>query len=74
MCAEVRGPKSHVAKAKSKKAKPKLYDHRPLALGNDNYLRVLQIPKKKVWQDTYMLRFHLRQDIPLNLTSPIPGS
>ncbi|KAM0930754.1 hypothetical protein ACQ4PT_000686 [Festuca glaucescens] len=44
---EVQGPKSHVAKAKSKKAKPKLYDHRPLALGNDNYLRVLQIPKKK---------------------------
>ncbi|CAM0872582.1 unnamed protein product [Alopecurus aequalis] len=44
---EVQGPKSHAAKAKSKKAKPKLYDHRPLALGNDNYLRVLQIPKKK---------------------------
>ncbi|KAE8806087.1 DNA (cytosine-5)-methyltransferase 1 [Hordeum vulgare] len=44
---EVRGPKSHAAKAKSKKSKPKLYDHRPLALGNDNYLRVLQIPKKK---------------------------
>uniref|UniRef100_A0ACD5X0P7 Uncharacterized protein n=1 Tax=Avena sativa TaxID=4498 RepID=A0ACD5X0P7_AVESA len=44
---EVQAPKSHAAKAKSKKAKPKLYDHRPLALGNDNYLRVLQIPKKK---------------------------
>ncbi|KAM3314084.1 hypothetical protein ACQJBY_033133 [Aegilops geniculata] len=44
---EVQGPKSHAAKSKSKKSKPKLYDHRPLALGNDNYLRVLQIPKKK---------------------------
>ncbi|KAF7042152.1 hypothetical protein CFC21_051827 [Triticum aestivum] len=44
---EVQGPKSHAAKAKSKKSKPKLYDHRPLALGHDNYLRVLQIPKKK---------------------------
>ncbi|KQK22267.1 hypothetical protein BRADI_1g66167v3 [Brachypodium distachyon] len=44
---EVRGPKSRAAKSKSRKAKPKLYDHRPFVLDNDNYLRVLQIPKKK---------------------------
>ena len=43
-CTEVLGPKSHAAKD----SKSKLYDHRPLALDNDNYLRVLQIPKKKV--------------------------
>ncbi|KAL6864864.1 hypothetical protein ACP4OV_016015 [Aristida adscensionis] len=30
-----------------KGSKSKLYDHRPRALDNDNYLRVLQIPKKK---------------------------
>ncbi|KAF0927340.1 hypothetical protein E2562_031953 [Oryza meyeriana var. granulata] len=41
---EVPGPKAHVAKD-SKSVK--LYDHRPLALDNDNYQRVLQIPKKK---------------------------
>ncbi|KAL6624503.1 hypothetical protein ACP70R_031824 [Stipagrostis hirtigluma subsp. patula] len=35
-------------RAKSiKDSKSKLYDHRPMALDNDNYLRVLQIPKKK---------------------------
>uniref|UniRef100_A0A0D9WE21 DNA (cytosine-5-)-methyltransferase n=1 Tax=Leersia perrieri TaxID=77586 RepID=A0A0D9WE21_9ORYZ len=42
--AEVPGPKARVAKD-SKLSK--LYDHRPLALDNDNYQRVLQIPKKK---------------------------
>ncbi|KAL5202637.1 hypothetical protein ABZP36_013589 [Zizania latifolia] len=41
---EVLGPKVHVTKD-SKSSK--LYDHRPLALDNDNYLRVLQIPKRK---------------------------
>ncbi|XP_062179243.1 DNA (cytosine-5)-methyltransferase CMT2-like isoform X2 [Phragmites australis] len=30
-----------------KDSKSKLYDHRPRALDNDNYIRVLQIPKKK---------------------------
>ncbi|XP_034585860.1 DNA (cytosine-5)-methyltransferase CMT2 isoform X2 [Setaria viridis] len=37
------GSRAHV----TKDSKSKLYDHRPRALDNDNYLRVLQIPKKK---------------------------
>ncbi|CAN6358096.1 unnamed protein product [Urochloa humidicola] len=40
---EVLGSKAHV----TKDSKSKLYDHRPKALDDDNYLRVLQIPKKK---------------------------
>ncbi|CAL4910919.1 unnamed protein product [Urochloa decumbens] len=40
---EVLGSKAHV----TKDLKSKLYDHRPKALDDDNYLRVLQIPKKK---------------------------
>uniref|UniRef100_J3M520 DNA (cytosine-5-)-methyltransferase n=2 Tax=Oryza brachyantha TaxID=4533 RepID=J3M520_ORYBR len=41
---EVPGPKAHVTKDF---LSSKLYDHRPLVLDNDNYQRVLQIPKKK---------------------------
>ncbi|CAN6335937.1 unnamed protein product [Urochloa humidicola] len=40
---EMLGSKAHV----TKDSKSKLYDHRPKALDDDNYLRVLQIPKKK---------------------------
>lgn len=43
--AEVHGPRAHVTKD-SKSSK--LYDHRPLVLDNDNYQRILQIPKRKV--------------------------
>nr|XP_015639451.1 DNA (cytosine-5)-methyltransferase CMT2-like isoform X2 [Oryza sativa Japonica Group] len=41
---EVHGPRAHVTKD-SKSSK--LYDHRPLVLDNDNYQRILQIPKRK---------------------------
>lgn len=44
-CPGVIGSRAHITK---KDSKPKLYDHRPRTLDNDNYLRVLQIPKKKV--------------------------
>ncbi|RLN28488.1 DNA (cytosine-5)-methyltransferase 3-like isoform X1 [Panicum miliaceum] len=40
---EVLGSRAHVTKV----SRSKLYDHRPKALDDDNYLRVLQIPKKK---------------------------
>nr|CAB3459800.1 unnamed protein product [Digitaria exilis] len=40
---EVLGSRAHV----TKDSKSKLYDHRPKALDDDNYLRVMQIPKKK---------------------------
>ncbi|KAG0517431.1 hypothetical protein BDA96_09G088900, partial [Sorghum bicolor] len=40
---EVLGSRAHVIKV----SKSKLFDHRPRALDVDNYLRVLQIPKKK---------------------------
>jgi DNA (cytosine-5)-methyltransferase 1 len=39
----VLGSRAHI----TKESKSKLYDHRPRALDDDNYLRVLQIPKKK---------------------------
>ncbi|KAG2623797.1 hypothetical protein PVAP13_3KG081100 [Panicum virgatum] len=40
---EVLGSRAHVTEV----SRSKLYDHRPKALDDDNYLRVLQIPKKK---------------------------
>ncbi|PAN16647.1 hypothetical protein PAHAL_3G074800 [Panicum hallii] len=40
---EVLGSRAQV----TRESKSKLYDHRPRALDDDNYLRVLQIPKKK---------------------------
>lgn len=41
-------------------SQPMLYDHRPLPLSEDDYLRVCQIPRQKVALMNSEFMFHLK--------------